>query len=166
MAFSRPAPDRSEGEPPMAIDRVDSYVLVHKMERGRGPSIANYRTRESVVVTISDRSGASGWHETYASAGSTSLKMRAGRYPIGHERGVIEKLRADYPKLDFRADGNAAYTLPRAIEMGRGLARLGFKWFEEPIPQSIGGGDEYAGYERMREALDLPLAGGEGLTTR
>ena len=248
----------------MAIDRVETFVLVHQMARGRGPSIANYTTRESVVVRISDSSGAVGWAETYASAGIvqilrdlgetlvgrdplrsgeihasvwnasvnpeatsviaiavddlrgrllnmpayglyggalrtrvrayassggyfdgvdpkeswpeefaqltakgfTAIKMRVGRYPIRHELDVIERLRADYPTLEFMADGNAAYTLPRALEMGRGLARLGFKWFEEPIPQSIGGGDEYAGYERMREALDLPLAGGEGLTTR
>jgi len=38
----------------MAIDRVESFVLVHQMARGRGPSIANYTTRESVVVKISD----------------------------------------------------------------------------------------------------------------
>jgi D-galactarolactone cycloisomerase len=248
----------------MTIDRVDSYVLVHQMARGRGPSIANYRTRESVVIKISDSSGASGWGETYASAGITStlrdlgqmligrdplraseiwslawntsesstatsvvsiaiddlrgkllnmpvsglyggalrdrvrayassggyydgvdpkdswpdefaeltglgfsaIKMRVGRYPIAHELGLIEKLRADHPSLDFMADGNAAYTLPRAIEMGRGLARLGFKWFEEPIPQSTSGTYDYPGYERLREALDLPLSGGEGLVTR
>lgn len=248
----------------MAIDRVETFVLVHRMARGRGPSIANYTTRESVVVRISDSSGAAGWGETYASAGIvqilrdlgellvgrdplrsgethdlawnatanaeatsvvaiaiddlrgkllgvpayglyggalrnrvrayassggyfdgvdpkdswpdefaeltgmgfTAIKMRVGRYPIGHELSVIEKLRADYPQLDFMADGNAAYTLPRALEMGRGLAGLGFRWFEEPIPQSIGGADEYAGYERLRDHLDLPLAGGEGLTTR
>jgi D-galactarolactone cycloisomerase len=243
----------------MAIDRVETFVLVHQMSRGRGPSIANYKTRESVVVKLSDSSGAVGWGETYASAGIvqilrdvgtmligrdplrsgeihtlawnasanpeatsviaiatddlrgkllnmpahglyggalrtrvrayassggyfdgvdprdswpqefaeltamgfTAIKMRVGRYPVKHELDLIERLRADYPDLDFMADGNAAYTLPRALEMGRGLARLGFKWFEEPIPQT-----DYAGYERMRDALDLPLAGGEGLVTR
>jgi len=248
----------------MTIDRVESFVLVHKMERGRGPSIANYRTRESVLVKITDSSGAVGWGETYASAGITqilhdlgqmligrdplragelwalawnstesstatsvvsiaiddlrgkllnmsvaglyggalrqrvrayassggyydgvdpkdswpgefaeltdmgftAIKMRVGRYPIAHELAEIEKLRAAYPDLDFMADGNAAYTLPRAIEMGRGLARMKFKWFEEPIPQSPGGSSDYAGYERLRVALDLPFAGGEGLVTR
>jgi D-galactarolactone cycloisomerase len=248
----------------MAIDRVETFVLVHQMARGRGPSIANYTTRESVVVKISDSSGAVGWGETYASAGIiqilrdlgqmlighdplrsaeihdlawnasnnpeatsviaianddlrgkllnlpvyklyggalrtrvrgyassggyfdgvdpkdswpdefaqltgmgfTAIKMRVGRYPIKHELAIIEKLRADYPDLDFMADGNAAYTVPRAMEMGRGLAKFHFRWFEEPIPQSIGGSNEYAGYERMRDQLDLPLAGGEGLVTR
>ncbi len=69
----------------MAIDRVDSYVLVHQMKRGRGPSIANYRTRESVVVKISDSSGASGWGETYASAGITQTLRDVGQMLIGRD---------------------------------------------------------------------------------
>ena len=206
----------------MAIDRVQTFVLVHQMSRGRGPSIANYTTRESVLLKISDSSGAVGWGETYASSGIvailtavgemligrdplrsgeihamtwnataspeatsvvaiaiddlrgkilgmpahglyggalrsrvrayassggyfdgvdpkdswpqeiaeltgmgfTAIKMRVGRYPIRHELSIIERLRSDYPDLDFMADGNAAYTLPRALEMGRGLAAL------------------------------------------
>lgn len=243
----------------MTIDRVETFVLVAEMSRGRGPSIANYRHRESLIVKVSDSSGAVGWGETYVQAGLptvmrelggmligkdplrarelhalarnatdnefavsvtsiaiddlrgkllgvpayglyggalrtrvrayassggyfdgvdpkdswpdefaeltgmgfTAIKMRLGRYPIRHELDLIERLRSEYPDLDFMADGNAAYTLPRAIEMGRGLARLGFRWWEEPIPQK-----DYAGYDRMREALDLPLAGGEGVTER
>lgn len=243
----------------MTIDRVETFVLVHQMARGRGPSIANYRQRESLLVKISDSSGAVGWGETYVQAGLptvmrelgemligrdplrereihalatnatanefaisvtsialddlrgkllgvpaytfyggalrrrvrayassggywdgvdprdswpdefaeltgagfTAIKMRLGRYPIRHELALIERLRVDYAGLDLMADGNAAYTLPRALEMGRGLARLGFRWWEEPIPQR-----DYAGYDRMREALDLPLAGGEGITQR
>ena len=44
------------------------------------------------------------------------------------------------------ADGNAGYTLPRAIEMGRILGALGFTWFEEPLRQR----DGYSGYEHLR----------------
>ena len=202
----------------MTIDRVETFVLVHQMKRGRGPSIANYRTRESVLLKITDSSGAVGWGETYAVAGIvgilhdvgemlkgrdpirareiwaatwnstenacatsvtsiaiddlrgkllnmsvaglyggavrqrvrayassggyydgvdpkdtwpdefaeltgmgfTAIKMRVGRYPIAHELALIERLRADYPALDFMADGNAAYTLPRAHRDGPG----------------------------------------------
>src|SRR4051812_8257268 len=202
----------------MAIDRVETFVLVHQMARGRGPSIANYTTRESVIVKISDSSGAAGWGETYASSGIvqileavggmligrdplrsgeihslvwnasgnpeatsvvaiaiddlrgkllsmpanglyggalragvrayassggywdgvdpkdswadeirelrgigfTAVKMRVGRYPIKHELDLLERMRADHSDLDLMADGNAAYTLPRALEMGRG----------------------------------------------
>ena len=60
------------------------------------------------------------------------------------------------------ADGNAGYTLPRAIEMGRILGALGFTWFEEPLRQR----DGYSGYEHLRAALDIALAGGEILQSR
>jgi D-galactarolactone cycloisomerase len=60
------------------------------------------------------------------------------------------------------ADGNAGYTFPRAIEMGKILERLGFIWFEEPVHQREG----YAGYETLRASLDIALAAGEILESR
>lgn len=69
----------------MAIDRVETFVLVHQMSRGRGPSIANYTTRESVLVKISDSSGAVGWGETYASAGLVQILRDLGEMLIGRD---------------------------------------------------------------------------------
>jgi D-galactarolactone cycloisomerase len=95
--------------------------------------------------------------------GFTALKLRIGRYPIAHERPLLERMRADLPpEFELMADGNAAYTYAGAVEMGRVLERLGFIWFEEPIRQR----DVYAGYERLAAALDIALAGGEALENR
>jgi D-galactarolactone cycloisomerase len=47
--------------------------------------------------------------------------------------------------------------------MGRELERLGFYWWEEPLPQST---PEYAGYEILTQKLDIPIAACEGLTSR
>jgi D-galactarolactone cycloisomerase len=95
--------------------------------------------------------------------GFTALKLRIGRYPIGHETPLLERMRADLPAaFDLMADGNAAYTFPGAVAMGRVLERLGFVWFEEPLRQR----DMYAGYERLAAALDIALAGGEVLDSR
>src|SRR5881227_3472047 len=69
----------------MAIDRVESFVLVHQMARGRGPSIANYTTRESVVVKFSDSSGATGWGETYASSGIVQILRDVGGMLVGKD---------------------------------------------------------------------------------
>ena len=91
------------------------------------------------------------------------MKFRVGRYPIAHEASLLEKIRADLPDgVLLMADGNAGYTLPRAIEMGRILGALGFTWFEEPLRQR----DGYSGYEHLRAALDIALAGGEILQSR
>lgn len=96
-------------------------------------------------------------------AGFTAMKFRVGRYPVAHEAALLEQLRADTPEtFDFMADGNAGYTLPRALEMGRILDALGFVWFEEPMRQR----ELYAGYEHMAAALDIALAGGEIMQRR
>ena len=73
------------GDDQMTIERVETFVLVHQMSRGRGPSIANYRTRESVLVKISDSSGAAGWGETYASAGIGQILRDIGAMFIGKD---------------------------------------------------------------------------------
>ncbi|TMG25191.1 MAG: mandelate racemase/muconate lactonizing enzyme family protein [Chloroflexi bacterium] len=97
-----------------------------------------------------------------AAEGFRAIKLRVGRHPIRHELAAIETAMSRLPPgIELMADGNAAYTLPQAIEMGHGLERLGFVWFEEPAPQ-----DGYAGYERIHDALDIALAGGEGIADR
>jgi D-galactarolactone cycloisomerase len=97
-----------------------------------------------------------------AAEGFTAIKLRVGRHPVMHELSAIEAAMSRLPPgIELMADGNAAYTVPQAIEMGHGLERLGFVWFEEPAPQA-----GYAGYERIHSALDIALAGGEGTTDR
>ncbi len=58
-------------------------------------------------------------------------------------------------------DGNAAYTLGSALQMGEVLHDLRFDFFEEPLPQVA---PHYAGYEELRSKLPLPLAGAKGST--
>ena len=115
---------------------------------------------------IEDVDPADSWPDEVArirGLGFDALKFRIGRFPVAHEAALFERIRADLPAgFGLMADGNAGYTLPRAIEMGRILDRLGFIWFEEPMSQR----DDYAGYEHLRASLDIALAGGEILQTR
>src|SRR3954464_8895305 len=91
----RPGPTTSRERFRMAIDRVETFVLVNQMSRGRGPSIANYTTRESVVVKISDSSGAAGWGETYASAGIIQILRDVGTMLIGRDPLRSGEIHAD-----------------------------------------------------------------------
>ncbi len=101
--------------------------------------------------------------ERVLAAGFTAMKFRVGRYPVAHEAALLERIRADLPDgVLLMADGNAGYTLPRAIEMGNILDSLGFTWFEEPLHQREG----YAGYQQLTAALDIAIAGGEILQSR
>ncbi|MCH2210542.1 MAG: mandelate racemase/muconate lactonizing enzyme family protein [Fuerstiella sp.] len=90
--------------------------------------------------------------------GYKALKMRLGRYSVAREAKVARAVRdAVGPDIRLMVDGNAAYTLRSAVQMGRILDDLNFEFFEEPLPQS----PRYAGYPELREKLSLPLAGGE-----
>jgi L-alanine-DL-glutamate epimerase-like enolase superfamily enzyme len=62
--------------------------------------------------------------------------------------------------FELMCDGNWRLTEDEALELGRGLDELHFTWFEEPIHPS-----NLQGYVRLNEALDLPVTGGESITT-
>ena len=98
-----------------------------------------------------------------AAEGFKALKMRLGRYSVAREAKVAKAVRdAVGPNVRLMVDGNAAYTLRSAVQMGRVLDELNFDFFEEPLPQS----PRYAGYAELREKLPLPLAGGEAVDSR
>jgi D-galactarolactone cycloisomerase len=96
--------------------------------------------------------------------GFKALKMRIGRYSVGREAKVAAAIRASVgPNIRLMADGNGAYTMATALEMGHELHKLGFEAFEEPLPEVT---PKYAGYEELRRKLPLSLAGGEGVDSR
>jgi D-galactarolactone cycloisomerase len=94
--------------------------------------------------------------------GFWAMKFRIGRFSAARELPVLAAVRAAVgPEVRLRADGNAAYSAATAVRVGRALRELDFDWLEEPTPQA-----GYAGYPELRSRLELPLAGGEGLTSR
>ena len=95
--------------------------------------------------------------------GFGALKMRIGRYSVAREAKVAAAIRdAVGPNIRLMADGNAAYTMAAAVQMGHELHKLGFEAFEEPLPQS----PKYAGYAELRRKLPLSLAAGEAVDSR
>ena len=63
-------------------------------------------------------------------------------------------------RMELMVDGNQRLTEDQALEIARELDRLGFAWFEEPIPQA-----NIDGYARLNSAVDIPISGGEQFTT-
>ncbi|MBI3923282.1 MAG: hypothetical protein HY318_17810 [Armatimonadetes bacterium] len=62
--------------------------------------------------------------------------------------------------MELMLDGNCRLTEEQALPIARELDRLGFAWFEEPIPS-----DQMEAYARLCAAVEMPISGGESFTT-
>jgi L-alanine-DL-glutamate epimerase-like enolase superfamily enzyme len=103
----------------------------------------------------------------YLDQGYTACKVRIGTewswagVTVDRFLGLMRELaQAVDGRLELMLDGNQRLTEDQALVIARELERLGFTWFEEPIPQT-----DVAGYARLNAAVDLPITGGEQFTT-
>ena len=102
--------------------------------------------------------------EEFAAAGFRAIKLKIGAQTIEEDLAAVAAARqAVGPGMKIMADANGAYSLGEAIRVGRELEQLGLYWFEEPLPQES---TEYAAYEQLAAALDIPIAAGEVLSSR
>lgn len=98
----------------------------------------------------------------YRAAGMTAIKMKVGLLPIDLDAERLAVVRdAIGPSVGLMVDANHAYNAASAIRIGRSMERHGVLWFEEPVPP-----EDRQGYRRVRDAIDVPVAGGECEYTR
>ncbi len=127
--------------------RVQAYASAMNYIEGEDPAVQYPHEAEALLAQ-----------------GYTAMKMRIGGQLARKDLAAAAAVRrAVGPDVKLMADGNGAYSLGSAIQVGRELEQLGYTWFEEPLPQST---PDYAGYEALVNALDIPIAACEGLTTR
>ena len=81
---------------------------------------------------------------------------------------IVHAVREAFPDLTLMVDANKGWsisvteetptwTVAEAIEVARELESVGnVRWLEEPLPRH-----NYEGYAQLREATDVPIAGGE-----
>jgi D-galactarolactone cycloisomerase len=99
---------------------------------------------------------------SYRSSGFDILKMKVGLLSIERDAERVAVVRETIgPDVKLLVDANHAYNISGAIRMGRALERHGILWFEEPVVP-----EDRDGYRRIRDALDVPIAGGECEFTR
>lgn len=106
----------------------------------------------------------------YIAQGYTAMKLRLGTHWdwdgvtvdcfLGLMRELAQAVQATGRRFDLALDGNQRLTEEQALPIARELERLGFAWFEEPIPQA-----DVAGYARLAAAVEIPITGGEQFTT-
>lgn len=90
--------------------------------------------------------------------GFRTMKMKIGYGPDLDVRVVRAVRDAIGGEVGLAVDANCAYDVGTAIALGRRLEPFDLRWWEEPILAA-----DLDGYARLRDALRIPLAGGETL---
>lgn len=94
----------------------------------------------------------------YVAQGYKAIKMQVAI--VGDLRTDADNVRrmreAVGPDIDIMIDVNMGWSADVAITMGRKFEEFDIYWLEEPVTA-----DDYAGYLRCAEALDMRVVGGE-----
>jgi L-alanine-DL-glutamate epimerase-like enolase superfamily enzyme len=105
--------------------------------------------------------------QEYIAAGFTAMKFRIGTewlwdgVTVDRFLGLVRDLAQTVNgRMDLMLDGNQRFTVDQALVVAKELDRLGFAWFEEPIPQT-----DIDGYAQINASVDMPISGGEQFTT-
>jgi L-alanine-DL-glutamate epimerase-like enolase superfamily enzyme len=99
----------------------------------------------------------------YKARGYTAIKMQvAHTADLATDLDNVKRMReAVGPGIDIMIDVNMGWTADIAIQMGRKFQDYDVYWLEEPVVP-----DDFAGYLRIAQALDLRIVGGETHFTR
>ncbi len=142
--------------------RVSQLLADHPLERVRlyASSGCRYDWRHNPEQLIQEALG-------YIDQGFTAMKFRIGTewrwdgVTVDRFLGLVRELaQAVDGRMELMLDGNCRLTEEEALAIARELDRLGFTWFEEPIPWK-----EIDGYARLCAAVDMPITGGESFAT-
>jgi D-galactarolactone cycloisomerase len=96
--------------------------------------------------------------QSWKAQGFRAMKMKIGYRPDVDVR-IVQAVRAAIGgDTGLAVDSNCAYDAGAAAALGSRLEELGLLWWEEPVPA-----DDLEGYRRLRDAIRIPLAGGETL---
>jgi D-galactarolactone cycloisomerase len=97
----------------------------------------------------------------YVAEGFRAVKLKVG-FGIAEDVATTRAVReAIGPDIALMVDANHAYDATAAIAYGRQVEALDIGWFEEPVPP-----EDVVGYRAVKDALAIPIAGGECEFTR
>jgi D-galactarolactone cycloisomerase len=97
----------------------------------------------------------------YVADGFAAVKLKVG-FGVEEDAAMTHAVRdAIGDNVALMVDANHAYDAVAAIRLGRMIEHHDIGWFEEPVPP-----EDIAGYRAVREAIAVPVAGGECEFTR
>jgi len=97
----------------------------------------------------------------YAADGFSAMKLKVG-FGVDEDALTTRAVReAIGSKVALMVDANHAFDAVAAIRLGRMIEQYDIGWFEEPVPP-----EDIAGYRAVKDAIAIPVAGGECEFTR
>jgi len=97
----------------------------------------------------------------YVADGFSAVKLKVG-FGVEEDAAVTRAVRAAIGnRVTLMVDANHAFDAIAAIRLGRMIEEHDIGWFEEPVPP-----EDLAGYRAVKEAISIPVAGGECEFTR
>ncbi len=101
--------------------------------------------------------------QRYVAQGYQAIKMQVAHVHDRHtDLANVRRMReALGPDIEIMIDVNMGWSADIAIQMGRKFQDCDIYWLEEPVPA-----EDFAGYLRIADALDLRIVGGETHFTR
>ena len=129
-------------------------VTVASMLGGRRDAMQAYASsshHDSVDAYIADLQAA-------LALGFTAYKVHPF-YDAQRDIALASALRdAAGPSVRLMLDAAKRYAPAEALVVGQALQEMGYHWYEEPLPQQ-----DWPAYRQLREALQIPVIGGETL---
>lgn len=125
-------------------------VPVHQLlGEARSPRVAGYASLLRYGTAAQAAKASAYW----AGTGLRGVKLHQADV-----ESVRETRAAIGPDLPLMLDANCPWTVDDAIRVGRELDACKLEWLEEPIWPP----EDYEGLARVRDAIDIPIAAGEG----
>lgn len=100
--------------------------------------------------------------EEYLSWGAKAVKMKVGLLSMKEDAARVKAVREVIgDDIKLMLDANCSYKAYEAIEFAKMVEQYNLYWFEEPVDQ-----EDYAGYKKISEKCNIPIAAGENEMTR
>ena len=109
-------------------------------------SSIRFRGMETMLATAQD----------YLDKGYNAMKIKIGQGFETDVKAVAAVREYVGDSVTLMVDANCGYDLKTALKVGKELEQYNLRWFEEPLPPN-----DYDGYRRLSEALNIPIAAGE-----
>lgn len=132
-----------------------SLVELLGRRRATAPVYASGVNRHLTLAELEEQTS------RWVAAGHTRVKIKVGLPDLDEDLERVACVRRVIgPKRTLMVDANQLWDVPTARRAAKELARYDPYWLEEPLPA-----DDVQAYQRLRDAIDIPIATGESLYT-